>query len=87
MKTCPVHTVQEQLLGKWRAGSTKPIPLWRRHSVIPESEIEENTHPRRGINKSPHYLQPQLNSICYAFFFFFLILKGVEGQFTTPLLT
>lgn len=38
----------------------KPIPPWRRHSVIPEGETEENTHPRRGINKGLAPCSPSL---------------------------
>lgn len=60
---------------KWRTEQTKSIPLWRRHSVIPEGEAEKN-HPRRDINGC-HYLQSQLNP---TYVFFPPDTEGVEGQ-------
>lgn len=41
MRTCPCPHCSRAIAGKvdW----AKPIPLWRRHSIIPEGEAEKNT--------------------------------------------
>lgn len=75
MKTCPCAHCPRAAAGKVGVWVENPIPLWRRHSVIPEGEKEENTHPRRGINKV--LTTGSLSPLCYAFF---RILKGAEGQ-------
>lgn len=62
MRTCPCPHCSRAIAGKvdW----AKPIPPWRRHSIIPEGEAEKNTP---GERNSRHYLQSQLNPT-YTFF-------------------
>lgn len=60
------------------------IPLWRRHSVIPEGELEENTHHRRGIEGLTTMGSCSLTPW---YMLVFQTLRGAEGQITTPLLS
>lgn len=76
MKTCPCAHCLRAAASKVGGWVENPIPLWRRHSVIPEGE-EENTHtPGEVSTKSS---PPTAASLETYLWFFFLDIKGNWG--------
>lgn len=78
MKTCPCAHCLRAAASKVGGWVENPIPLWRRHSVIPEGEEEKTHTPGEVSTKSSPPTAASLET--YLWVFFFWILKGIEGQ-------